>query len=63
MKIGIVGAGYTGLVAGYRLAQDGHEVTIFEASDKVGGLARGFRGNKWKWALDEHYHHWFTYFK
>lgn len=60
MKIGIIGAGYTGLVAGYRLAQKGHDVTIFEASDKVGGLARGFKEKKWKWALDEHYHHWFT---
>lgn len=39
-KIVIIGAGPTGLAAGYRLRELGHETfTILEARDKVGGLA------------------------
>lgn len=30
MKIGIIGAGFTGLSAGYYLTKLGHDVTIFE---------------------------------
>jgi len=30
MKVGIIGAGFTGLSAGYQLAKRGHQVTIFE---------------------------------
>lgn len=60
MKIGIIGAGFGGLSAGYYLAKAGHEITIFESGDKPGGLAIGFKDSKWKWTLEEHYHHWFT---
>jgi len=41
-KIGIIGGGLTGITAAYRLIQRGHRVTIFEASDHLGGLAAGF---------------------
>ncbi|MBP9818098.1 NAD(P)/FAD-dependent oxidoreductase [Candidatus Shapirobacteria bacterium] len=58
MKIAIVGAGLTGLVAGYRLSQKGHKVTIFEKSADVGGLAGGFEiGGT---SLEKAYHHIFT---
>ena len=30
MKIGIIGAGFTGLSAAYYLAQKGYDVTVFE---------------------------------
>ncbi|QQS38641.1 FAD-dependent oxidoreductase [Candidatus Woesebacteria bacterium] len=60
MKIGIIGAGYVGLTAGLTLAKKGHGVTIYESSSKPGGLASGFRAGKWEWAIEEHYHHWFT---
>ena len=37
MKIGIIGAGISGLYAGHLLTAMGFDVTIFEASDRVGG--------------------------
>lgn len=40
MKIAVIGAGPAGLTAAYRLQQRGADVTVFEASDAVGGLAR-----------------------
>lgn len=41
-KIGIVGAGFTGLTAGNYLAAQGHQVTILEKHDKVGGAAQSW---------------------
>jgi protoporphyrinogen oxidase len=41
-NIGIIGGGLTGLTTAYRLIQQGHKVTIYEASDYLGGLAAGF---------------------
>ena len=60
MKVGIIGAGFTGLTAGLRLAEKGHGVVIFESLDRPGGLAVGFETDKWKWRLEKHYHHLFT---
>lgn len=39
-KIVILGAGPAGLAAGYELVKNGHQVTIVERENKVGGLAR-----------------------
>jgi protoporphyrinogen/coproporphyrinogen III oxidase len=36
----VVGAGVTGLTAAYRLTQAGHDVTVLEASDTIGGKLR-----------------------
>lgn len=60
MKIGIVGAGFTGLSAAYYLTKQGHQVDIFEQDSKPGGLAVGYKETKWDWTLEYHYHHWFT---
>ncbi len=55
--IAILGGGFTGLTAAYRLAQKGYKVTIYEKGDSVGGLASGFEisGNN----LEKAYHHIF----
>ncbi|MCL5113583.1 MAG: FAD-dependent oxidoreductase [Patescibacteria group bacterium] len=60
MKIGIIGAGFTGLSAAYDLVKNGHEVSVFEKDSKPGGLAIGYKEPGWEWTLEKHYHHWFT---
>ncbi len=60
MKIAIIGAGYAGMSAAFDLAKKGHEITIYEAEDSAGGLARGFKDPKWDWSVDRFYHHWFA---
>ena len=37
-KVAVIGGGPSGLSCAHRLAEFGHEVTIFEARDKLGGL-------------------------
>lgn len=59
LKIGIVGAGATGIAAAWDFVNAGHEVDIYEAGAEVGGLAAGFRDEKWDWSLEKFYHHWF----
>ncbi len=60
MKIAVVGAGYAGLSAAYDLAREGHEIVIFEANDRPGGLAMGFKEPGWDWSVEAYYHHWFA---
>ncbi|MEW5867896.1 MAG: NAD(P)/FAD-dependent oxidoreductase [Chloroflexota bacterium] len=59
-KIAIIGAGFGGMAAAYDLARAGHQVTIFEAGDHVGGLAAGFKQPHWDWSVEKFYHHWFA---
>jgi protoporphyrinogen oxidase len=59
-KIAIIGAGIGGMAAAYDLIRAGHRVTIFEASDQVGGLASGFKESHWEWSVEKFYHHWFA---
>lgn len=60
MKIAILGAGFTGLAAAYRLTKQGYDVTVFEKDSQPGGLAIGYKEKGWDWSLEKHYHHWFT---
>jgi protoporphyrinogen oxidase len=59
MKIAIIGAGYSGMVAAYDLKKAGYDVTVFEAAEYVGGLASGFKEPHWNWSVEKFYHHWF----
>jgi protoporphyrinogen oxidase len=59
MKIAIIGAGFGGMAAAWDLRKAGHEVTIFESADFVGGLASGFKEPHWNWSVEKFYHHWF----
>ncbi|KKR73616.1 MAG: Amine oxidase [Candidatus Levybacteria bacterium GW2011_GWC2_40_7] len=60
MRIGIIGAGFTGLSAAHNLLKNGHSVSIFEKDEGPGGLALGYQERDWNWSLEKHYHHWFT---
>jgi protoporphyrinogen oxidase len=60
MRVGIIGAGIAGLTAAHRLAQAGHRVSVYEAARQAGGLASGFRDERWNWPLERFYHHIFT---
>jgi len=59
-SVAILGAGIGGMAAAYDLARAGKQVTIFEASDTVGGLAGGFKAAHWDWSVEKFYHHWFA---
>ena len=41
-KIAVIGAGVMGLACAYDLLRQGHEVEIFEADDRIGGMAAHF---------------------
>lgn len=53
-RIGIVGAGLMGMALAYKLAADGHRVTIIEHSDQPGGLATWHDYGEFSW--DKFYH-------
>jgi len=58
MRIGIIGAGLAGLVAGRELARAGHQVVLSDEAGEPGGLAGTFpfAGTR----LEKFYHHVFT---
>ncbi|MBN1220224.1 MAG: NAD(P)/FAD-dependent oxidoreductase [Anaerolineae bacterium] len=60
MKVAVIGAGVAGLSAALNFAGAGHAVTVYEASNRPGGLASGFKDPTWDWELERFYHHWFA---
>ena len=57
-KIAIIGAGPAGLTAGYELAKKGFAVTVYEASEQVGGLSRTI--DLWDQRIDLGPHRFFS---
>ena len=53
-KYAIVGGGMLGITLALRLAQSGKRVTLFEASEHLGGLADAWKIGDVRW--DRHYH-------
>ncbi len=54
MRTAVLGGGIAGLTAAYRLARRGVDVTLFEATDKLGGLGGWFKYDGYR--LDKWYH-------
>ena len=53
-NIAIVGSGFLGMTLALRLAESGANVTLFEGSDQIGGLASAWEIGDVVW--DKHYH-------
>ena len=59
-KIGIIGSGFSSIVAATILAKDGYQVNLFEKNEHIGGRARQFKekgfvfdmGPSWYWMPD-----------
>lgn len=56
-NVAVIGSGFSGLAAAAVLAKEGHEVTVFEKNDQIGGRARVLKtqgyvfdmGPSWYW--------------
>jgi protoporphyrinogen oxidase len=59
MRIAVVGAGMTGLVAAYRLGTERHEVVVFERWPGLGGQAATMDAGGGV-TIERYYHHLFT---
>ena len=53
MKIAIIGSGVAGLTAGAFLAQQGHQVTLFEQYHRAGGVTAPYRRQGYTWDLGQ----------
>ena len=58
MRVGVIGAGVTGLTAAYELSKKGHHVIVYERTPFLGGQASTFDVGGGR--LERGYHHLFT---
>ena len=56
--VAVIGGGFAGLAAGYRIARAGVPVSVFERSGQLGGLAMTLPLAETE--IEKYYHHWFT---
>ena len=54
MRVVVVGGGYGGLASAGRLAKIGHEVTLIEAADELGGALRPVSRDGFTWDASAH---------
>lgn len=59
MRVCVVGAGVAGLVAAYRLTQEGHACDVYERWPGLGGQAATLDVGQGH-LVERYYHHWFT---
>jgi len=59
MRVGVLGGGITGAVIAKRLAEQGHEVLLYEAGPEIGGLVASHTVGGTD--LEIYYHHIFTH--
>lgn len=57
-RIAVLGGGAMGLAAAYQLVLDGYQPVIFEADDRVGGMAAAFDFNNL--IIERYYHYYCT---
>jgi len=58
MRVAVIGAGPAGMTAAMCLAQGGAQVTVYEAGDRIGGMARSF--DLWGHRVDLGPHRFFS---
>ena len=58
MRVGVIGGGPAGMTAALQLARGGAQVTVYEAGNTVGGLARSF--DLWGQRVDLGPHRFFS---
>ncbi|MFQ5907134.1 MAG: FAD-dependent oxidoreductase, partial [bacterium] len=56
-RVVVVGAGVSGTTAAFLLCEAGHEVTVLERENSVGGLARTFRYGSYSFDIGPHRFH------
>lgn len=56
MRTAVIGAGWAGLAAAVRLADAGHDITVFEMAPQPGGRARSVAGADATWPYDNGQH-------
>lgn len=54
MKIGILGAGFTGIELGRKLNNLGQDIVIFEKESQIGGLCRTNKTGEYRWDFAVH---------
>jgi pyruvate/2-oxoglutarate dehydrogenase complex dihydrolipoamide dehydrogenase (E3) component len=56
-KVAVVGGGPAGMKAAITAAERGHQVTLYEKADALGGLMRHTDFSKWKWTYRDYKDH------